>query len=140
MKKHNFNVLLVSCILLLVNIFLPSSGNVFAEEFASERPQGEQVIMQKGWVDALSEDMIVIDDLSSPLSSVTIYDQNGFIRRPSSLTVGQYIAFKRKSGKTVIHLLSEQVERPGSSRQASQSRNSGEEKKTIQQVDGVWKN
>lgn len=97
--------------------------------------------MTKGWVDAITEQDAVIDDLSYPLASLKVYDLKGFAKEKSSLTPGRYVAFIRDDKETRVYLLEGKGERPQS---VDLPTPVGAEKKKdsspLKKVDGVWKN
>lgn len=98
--------------------------------------------MNKGWVDSVGENDVVIDDMSHPFSSLKVYDQKGFAKENSSLTPGRYVAFKREEGWTKVYLLDESGERPKLPDMTPRTPTSTTEKNEtlIRHVDGVWKN
>jgi hypothetical protein len=106
----------------------------------SEMAQVQETDMVTGWVDAVHEGVVVINDMSTPLSAVTLYDQKGFRRDPSSLAVDRYVAFKKEDGKLEIHLLDQKVKRPRDSVPSSADKKTGAQKEAVRQVNGVWKN
>lgn len=124
---------------LLSVTFLPSQLT-YAQEIVPEPSTRAEVKLQTGWVDAITKTDIVIDDLVSPLSGVTVVDQNGVAVAVSALTVGRYVAFNRSGEKTEIHLLTEQEKRPGLPGDNNSPQKSESAKESIRQVDGVWKN
>jgi len=99
--------------------------------------------MNRGWVDAVKDHEIVIDDMTYPVASMKIYDQKGFPGGKSSLSAGNHVAFKREEkGGTVVYLLSDKGQRPQKMKAstAPQASISKGKKSPIRQVDGVWKN
>ena len=98
--------------------------------------------MNTGWIDAITAEGILIDDMLSPVSTVKVYDKNGFLKDISSLRVGQYVAFERDEQHTEIHFVDREEERPSSVNRtgSGDSQGSAPAETGIRQVDGVWKN
>lgn len=111
-----------------------------AQEVVPEPSVQDQVKLKTGWIDAITKTDIVIDDLVSPLSGVTIVDQHGNTVAVSSLSVGRYVAFNRTDDKMEIHLLAEQKNRPELPSDNNSQQKQEAKKESIRQVDGVWKN
>jgi len=121
-------------------LFSPSRSVAWAQESVPDQPKSTQEKFKTGWIDAITKTDIVIDDLASPLSGVTVVDQNGFTVDVSSLVVGRYVAFNRDGKKTVIKLLAEKGKRPESPTDIVSKDKLESKKENIRQVDGVWKN
>ena len=121
-------------------LFSPSQSVTWAQESVPDQPKSAQAKLKTGWIDAVTKTDIVIDDLASPLSGVTVVDQNGFTVDVSSLVVGRYVAFNRDGEKTVIQLLAEKGKRPESPAEIITKDKLESKKESIRQVDGVWKN
>lgn len=134
-KKRLFGSLMVA---LSVNV--SSWQVVWAQEVVPDPPPQNQVKLKTGWVDAITKTDIVIDDLASPLSGVTVVDQQGLTVGLASLSVGRYVAFNRDGDKTVIHLLTEKVKRPEPPSDNKLQKKPEGKSENIQQVEGVWKN
>lgn len=133
-KTHLLRGLLVA-----LSFNLPLWQQAWAQEIVPEQPARNQVKMQTGWIDAITTTDIVIDDLDSPLSGVTVIDQNGFTVDVSSLVVGRYVAFNRDGEKTTIRLLAEKGKRPELPEGDASQTKLETKKDSIRQVDGVWK-
>jgi hypothetical protein len=99
--------------------------------------------MNRGWIDAVKGDEIVIDDLTYPVASMKIYDEKGFSKGKTSLIVGQHVAFtKEGKGGTVVYLLSGKGNRPQKidASIVPAAPVSKDKKNPIRRVNGVWKN
>lgn len=99
--------------------------------------------MNRGWIDAIKGNEIVIDDLTYPVATMKIYDEKGFAKGKTSLIVGQHVAFKKEEkGGTVVYLLSGKGNRPQKidASIVPAVRVSKDKKNPIHRVDGVWKN
>jgi len=99
--------------------------------------------MNRGWIDAVKDHEIVIDDMTYPVASMKIYDHKGLAKGKSSLIVGRRVAFKRaEQGGTVVYLLNDMGQRPQKMEPSTAPRDSISKgkKSPIRQVDGVWKN
>ncbi|WP_319585229.1 hypothetical protein [uncultured Desulfobulbus sp.] len=97
--------------------------------------------MTKGWVDAVSEQGVVIDDMSHSLSSLKVFDHKGLAKERSSLKPGQYVAFIREEDGTRVYLLEGKGDRPEPTELSTSSRTVETKKEpSVRKVDGVWKN
>ncbi|WP_448873867.1 hypothetical protein [Desulfobulbus propionicus] len=140
MKKMYSGSLVIMFMGLLLQVCLFLVADAHTQEIVPDSQPARPVKLHNGWIDAVNEERVVIDDMASPLSTVTVYDQKGFRRDASSLAAGQYVAFKREGGATEIHLLDGKGERPKSSDRAANKQVDSQQKEAIRQVDGVWKN
>lgn len=136
----------------LASIFCSLSGLTWAGEAedaaAAERRYQINHLFPKGRVDTIEKEVLVIDDLSYPLSQgLKIYDQNGVQTNISALAVGRYVALKKDEGQLLeIHLLAGSGELRSQSEQKGQTEASEAKPSTNVQnskprfENGVWKN
>ncbi len=97
--------------------------------------------MNKGWIDALDDQAIIIDDLSYPITSeLRIYDQNGSPKGVPSLAKGQFVAFEAREHLTTIYILPGKGNPPEVLEPSSASGEEKAEGKTLRYENGVWKN
>nr|WP_321467069.1 hypothetical protein [uncultured Desulfobulbus sp.] len=137
------NLAVYYLILIAIMLFAYTAQHeLHAKEVLGEFEAARVANMNKGWVDSITADGIVIDDIYVPLSSVKLYDQGGFLKDISSLRVGEYVAFQRDGERMEIHQVDEVGERPGETATSVQksSGSAPPSDKVIRQVDGVWKN
>ena len=125
---------------MLVSLCMGSWHFLHAEETQSGSQQESSVDLQIGWVDAVSDHEVVINDMAAPFDSITLYDQRGFLLDTRSLVAGQNVAYARRAGGMEIHLLDEKLRRRDSPQRVSQHDKTKTKKEVIRQVDGVWKN
>ncbi len=131
---------LLGSLMVALSISLAPWQVALAQEVVPDPPAQNQVKLKTGWIDAITQTEIVIDDLASPLSGVTVVNQQGFAVSVSSLSIGRYVAFNRDGEKIVIHLLAEQQKRPDLPDDNASQPKRGGKKEGVRQVDGVWKN
>lgn len=114
---------------------------------AEESPTAETLTaeitsrMAKGWVDAVDEHSIVIDDMSFRRATLKVYDMKGLAKDVSSLAPGRYVAFRREEGKAVVYLIEGKGERPRpQDEMLSPSQGKSKDNQNVKKIDGVWKN
>jgi hypothetical protein len=142
MKKNSFQLCTAGA---LAGFLLVMSWQVRiaeAEEAISPDLQHEiDFQMTKGWIDAVSEQEVVIDDMSHSHSSLKVFDHKGLAKEKSSLKPGQFVAFVREEGGTRVYLLEGKGQRPERPELSTSSQTVERKKEpVVQKVDGVWKN
>jgi len=129
-------------IIAIMSFTFTAQHELLAKEVLDEYDAARVANMKKGWVDSITADGVVIDDIYAPLSSVKLYDKSGFLRDLSSLKVGEYVAFQHDDNLMEIHRIDEVGERPSSTdtKEPTNSGTTSPSETIIRQVDGVWKN
>lgn len=136
----------------LAGIFCSLSMTTYAGEAedaaAAERQYQVNHLFPKGRIDAIEKEVLIIDDLSYPLSQeLKIFDLNGAQTKISSLVVGRYVALKKDEGKLLeIHLIAGSGEPlPESERKGQAASSVAKPSTNVQNTkprleNGVWKN
>jgi hypothetical protein len=97
--------------------------------------------MNKGWIDALDDQVIIIDDVSYPITrELKIYDFNGSPKGLPSLVTGQFVAFKAGEQLKMIYILPGKGNRPEVLEPSTVSNDEKSKGKALHYENGVWKN